>query len=132
MGDQNTVQLAQQPAHNKGSDNRNNVRHGASDTHSRQRTDGFIQQIHGGSADGTQHGANGQVNAAGDDDKAHSQGNHAGIGVIAQNIQPGHEDLRHGNADGMGDHNPNHALQDNHDNQGKDRGGNAAPGSAGL
>ena len=67
----------------------------------------------------TEGGADGQINAAGDDDEGHAQGDDAHGGVVAQNVEPvgqqGEQQLAHAALAKVVDHDG--GLDDDHQNQ---------------
>ena len=89
VGNQRAVQAAHQHAHEDCRENGNYIGKGAGDAHGGQRAVGLIEHIEQPRTDGAEGGAYRKIDAAGNDGKAHAQGDYARVGVVPENVQPG-------------------------------------------
>ena len=120
VGDEHAVEPAQQRAEDQAHGDGDDVGGHAGDAHAGQQAGGAaVHHHHDHSAHGHQGGADGQINAAGDDDEGHAQGDDAHGGVVAQDVEPvgqqGEHQLAHAALAEVVDHDG--GLDDDHQDQ---------------
>ena len=122
VGDQAAVHLAEQHAQHQHQNDGDDIRADTGNAHLGQQTVRGRDEVHQYCAQCAHHGADRQIDSAGDDDEAHAKRDDAGVCIVAQNVQPraahGAEHAAHGtDIDGL-----HHALDQHHDDQRKDGG----------
>ena len=118
VGDQRTVYLTEEIAHYQDEDDGYHIGRRAGKTDGGQQARGGYQ-IHEYGAQSAEHGAHRQVDAAAYYNEAHAKSYDALIGVVAQNIQPGHAHLPEHAAEGAGVYPHDYALDKHHHHQGE-------------
>ena len=122
VGDQAAVHFTEHHAQYQHQNDGDDVRAHAGDADLGQQAVRGRDEIHQHRAQRAHHGADGQVDTAGDDDEAHAQSDDTGVCIVAQDVQPraahGAEHAAHGtDVDGL-----YHALDQHHDDQREDGG----------
>ena len=76
-----------------------------------------LDEVQQDRAQAAQHGPNGKVDPAGDNDETHPQRDDARVSVVPQDVQPGHTHFREQPGKGTGVIPHDHALDQNHHQQ---------------
>ena len=122
-GDQHAADAAQQAAEDHARDDADGIGRHARDADGGEQAVGIlVDKDHDNRADGDHRGADGQVDAAGDDDKGHAQGHDAHARVVAQDVDPVLAPVGKPRAEGFVVKAQGHGLKNHHQGQHQARG----------